>query len=181
MALAIIKRSPNNCVSKFKVRCFAATSARAGELEQGLQKLRVLHLRMRNAVAIKFGKPQEVFPIEAFGLAQRVLRLHIDGLMFYFGFALRRANLHAQFATGAIFRRHLERVTEGLKLAPTGFGGLKGCWFVAEQSRVIHLRANHGVRANQHALATLDAQILVPYGNFLGDIALFPHRRARGE
>ena len=35
--------------------------------------------------------------------------------------------------------------------------------------------------ANQHAFAALDAKLLVPNGNFLGDVALFPLRGAGRE
>ena len=46
---------------------------------------------------------------------------------------------------------------------------------------VINLRADHGVRANQHALSALNAKLRIPYGNFLGDVAFFPLRRSRGK
>ncbi len=44
----------------------------------------------------------------------------------------------------------------------------------------IDLGADDGVRADQHALAALDAEVLVPFGNFEGDVALLPLRGAGG-
>ncbi len=47
--------------------------------------------------------------------------------------------------------------------------------------RLVDLGADGGVRADQHALAALDAELLVPDGDLQSDVALLPHGRRRGE
>ena len=50
-----------------------------------------------------------------------------------------------------------------------------------KQPSRVDFRANYRVRTNQDALAALNAQIHIPYGDFLGDITLLPQRGTRGE
>ena len=52
---------------------FTAASAGAGEFKQRLQQLHVLHLRVRELVAIHFRKGEEEVPVVALGFAQRSL------------------------------------------------------------------------------------------------------------
>ena len=112
---------------KLYVRRFAAPGAGAGEFEERFEELNVLHLRVGEMVAVEIGQAREKFPIRAFGLAQRSLRLHIDGLVFRLAFAFYRADFHAESAARAVFRRDLERITQGFQLAPARLGGLECC------------------------------------------------------
>ena len=102
------------------VRSFAATGAGAGELEQRLQQLRVLHLAVRELLARQLRDGQEVVPVLVVLLAQRRLRLHVDGAVLGFALALGRAHRDAQSAAGAIFRRDLQGVLQLGEFAPLG-------------------------------------------------------------
>src|SRR5271165_4741846 len=77
------------------VRRLAATRARARELKQRLEQLRVLHLRVRDLFAPEFWNRQEVLPVLVVLLANRRLRFHVDGLVLGLALALRRAHRHA--------------------------------------------------------------------------------------
>ena len=62
---------------------------------------------------------------------------------------------------------------------PLGLGPLESRRRLVPKLRAVHLRANHRVRANHHALAALDAQVLVPNWNELRNVPLLPLRSAR--
>ena len=156
------------------IRSFAAAGAGAGEFEERLKKLSVFHLRVRDALAVKLGQAHEKVPVDAFCLTQRRLHFHVDGFVLDFALALGRADFHTQPAAGAVFRRDLQRVTQRFIFTPAGFRGLERGRGLGQVRRVIHLGANCSVRANQHALAALDAQFRIPNGNLLRKVALFP-------
>src|SRR5208337_5120053 len=129
----------------------------------------------------EFRQGEKEIPIAAFRLTQRGLLLHVDGFVFDFAFAFRRADFDAEAAAGAILRSHLQCEAHSVELAPTRFGGFESLRGMLEQGGIINLGANDGVRANEDALAALNAKLLVPDGNFLGDVALLPHGGASGE
>ena len=66
MALAIMQPVAEKLGQQFDVWSFAATRARARELKQRLEKLRVFYLRMRQAVAVEFREPEEDIPNSRF-------------------------------------------------------------------------------------------------------------------
>ena len=101
---------------QLEVGRFAATGARAGELEERLLHLHRAHARGRNLPAIQVRQGEEEIPVRALGLAQRRLRLHVDGLEPRLGFVARRANIHANAATGAILGRDLQGVVRALSI-----------------------------------------------------------------
>ncbi len=137
---------------------FTAARAGARELKERLQKLQVLDLRVRKLGAVHFRQREEELPVFALGLAQRRLRRHVDGLLAGVALALHRANFDADRAAGAIFRSHLQRVALLLHAPPLRLGPLERGGSLVGQHAVVHLGANHGVRANHDALAALDAQ-----------------------
>src|SRR5690349_16981563 len=61
------------------VRRFPTTRARAGELEQRLEQLNVLHRIERDkTVLVQVGQLEEVVPVHALAVTQRQLRLHVE-------------------------------------------------------------------------------------------------------
>ncbi len=58
---------------------------------------------------------------------------------------------------------------------------LEGCRGLFQVLRFVNLGADHRMRANEDALAALDAQIGCPLGDFQGDVALFPLGGTGGE
>ena len=104
---------------------FAATGAGAGELEQRLEQLDVLHLGGRKQLAVGFGKAQEEIPVGGFGFAQRRLGRHVDGAVLDFALALGRADFHAERAAGAIFGGDLKGVLAILHVLPARRDGFE--------------------------------------------------------
>ena len=158
---------------------FAATRAGAGEFEQGLQQLDVFHLAQAESAAVGFRNLQEEVPVVALGFAQRHLGRHVDGLVLGLALGLGRADFHAQRAAGAILRRHLQRVLHLLEFLPARRGRLEGGRSFFQQRRVVNLGPDHRVRANQHALAALDAEVLIPDREFPARCCAFPTARWR--
>ena len=163
------------------VRGLAAARAGPGELKERIEKLDVLDLRVGDAAAAHSGQRLEKAPVLRFGLAQRGLHLHVDGLVFGFALTFDGAYLDAEATTGAVLRGHLQRVEFLLHAAPFGFGALEGGGSIGQQRMIVYFGADDGVRANQNALAALDAEFFIPDRDHLGDIALLPLRGAGGE
>ena len=65
-----------------------------------------------------------------------------------------------------------------MNLAVHRFEGLRG---LRQELLVVDLVADDGVRADEDALAALDAQVGFPDRDFQGDVALFPLGGAGGE
>ena len=160
---------------------FAATCAGAGELEQRLQQLLVFHLPVRELLTRELWDLLEVIPPLVVLLAQRRLGLHVDGAMLGLALALRGTDRNAQAASGAIFRRHLQRVLQLGELAPLRHRRLESLRLVIDIAGIEDLGTNDRVRTNHNALATLDAQLLVPHRNLQRDVALLPLRGSCGE
>src|SRR5690242_9555264 len=82
--VAAINRRATSCVcdhrsvaeklsKKFDVRSLSAPRAGARELEERLEELDILHLRVRNKATTHFGQRQEELPIGTFVLSERRL------------------------------------------------------------------------------------------------------------
>ena len=84
-------------------------------------------------------------------------------------------------AAGAIFRGHLERVLQFLEFLPARRGGLEGGGRVFQKRGIVNLGANHGVGADQNALAALDADLFVPHRNLERDVPFLPLGGGAGE
>src|SRR6266480_1641645 len=136
---------------------------------------------MGQAAAVKFGDGQKELPVLALWFAKRSLRGHVDRFVLRLALAFRRANLNAKNTTGAVFGRDLQCVSQVLKFAPAWLSGLKRLWSVRKQRRIVNLGANHGMRADQHALTALDTELLVPDGDLLSDVSFFPLGGAGGK
>ena len=95
--------------------------------------------------------------------------------------AVRRTVLDAHAAAGAVLDIDLERVARLGIAARVDRHGLESRRRVFEPRAVVVLRADDAVRADDGALAALDAEIGLPDGHFLGDVALLVLRRAGGE
>ena len=98
-----------------------------------------------------------------------------------FGFVARRANVHADAATGAIFRRDLQRVLQPFPFRQPRLDDLNDDGAPARTVRIINFAANDRVRADQHAFPALDADRRIPDRNFDREVALLELRSARRE
>ena len=112
---------------------------------------------MRELVPVGVRKFSEEVPIRALSLTKWRLRLHIDGFVFCLALALYRANLDAEFASGAVFRRNLQRVTQTVKLPPARPFRFETFRRISQQLSIVNLCPNDRVRTNQNALAALNA------------------------
>src|SRR4030095_6745059 len=99
-----------------------------------------------------------------------------DRSVSHLALAFRRADLDAESAARAVFGRDLQGVARLAEFAPLRWGRLETGGRLGEDGRRIHLGADDGVRADEHALAALDAERLVPGRDLERDVAFFPAR-----
>src|SRR6185295_11932220 len=142
--------------------------------EERLQKLDVLYLTVGKLVPVGLRQLGEEVPIRALPLPQGRLRLHVDGFVFGLTLALYRTDLDAELAPGAVFWRNLECVAKTLEFPPARLFGLEPFRRIPQQQGVIDLGTDDCMGTNQHALAALNAELLVPHWNLLSDIPLLP-------
>ena len=163
---------------ELQVRRLAAARAGAGELEQRLQELGAAHCAEVDPRPVARGQRLEERDVVALGGDQRLARGEVDRLASRVARRDGRARLDAQPAAGAVLDVDLQRVP--------GVGQADGF----ERSRpepvrcalqaglVVVRRADHAVRADEAAVAALDAQVGVPDRDQLRDVALLVGRRA---
>ena len=162
------------------IRGLAATCAGARELKQRLQQLQVLDLRMRELVRSTSGRSRKNSQ-----LSRSASRRGACGTMLM-AFLL----VSLLLFTDRRPRRRRSRCNLPVRPAacsdhfhalPLWLGPLEGCGGLVTEFGTVHLGADHGVRANHNALATLDAEVLVPHRDELRDVALFPLRGGCGK
>ena len=166
---------------QLEIWSFAATRAGAGELEQRFLNLLLADVGDLNVAAVQFRDLEEEVPVVALGHAQRRLRHHVDRLEPCFGLVLDRTNLDADAATGAIFRRHLNRVLEALPFFVAGLGGFERLRSALQFFRVVNLDADDRMRTNHGALSALNADLRIPGRDFERQVALLPFRGSGGK
>ena len=166
---------------ELQVRGFSTTGAGSGEFEQRLEKLDAAHVGEVDAGAVvdrEFLEEGEVRPL---GGDQRFLVRHVDCLDARLARADRRAGLDAEAAAGAILDVELQRET-GLRVAAcVDRGRLEGGGRAGEEVLVVVARADNAVRADEAALAALDAEVFLPHRHAVGDVALLVGAGAGGE
>ena len=143
---------------------FAAAGARAAELEQGLFELAVLY-GLHVQFALELRQRLGEFPV-GFLRALGAQGLHRQRLF------LGGADVYAVFAAGAVQHADLHPVGKALELGADGGLGLKGGGGLLEIGFADQVGTDGGVRADQRAVAALDALVDVPLGNLDRDAAL---------
>ena len=98
---------------------------------------------------------------------------HVDGFP-EIDFARDRASGDAERAAVTVLRGNLEGIAPVGELTPASSIRFKGSRSAAQEIRRIDFFTNGSVRADQDALATLDAEVGLPDGDFLSEVALFP-------
>src|SRR6185503_20341277 len=88
------------------------------------------------------------------------------------------ASLDAQPAPGAILDVDLQRVATVRQPGSLQRRRPETLWCTVQTGRVVVPGADHAVRADEAAVATLDAQVGVPERDQLGDVALLVRRGA---
>ncbi len=158
----------------------AASGTRPRELEERLQQLRPFHEAARQRRVPHLGQPEEEVPVGTLAIERRRLRRHLERPV-VLRLVVRRADLDAERATRAVLRGDLQGVTAILEPLPLRLGRLEAEGGLVEVRRVVDLGAECGVRAHQHALAALDAELLIPERDLRCEVPLFPLRRAGRE
>src|SRR4051812_24012970 len=92
--------------------------------------------------------------------------------------ALCRTDANTQTATGAIFRSHLQEISQVLAAFPACSGRLQTFGRTDQLFRLDQLGAKGRVRTDGHALAALNAEVLIPNGDLQREVALLPFRSA---
>ena len=159
---------------QLQVRRFTAPSAGSREFKQGLLQLLFANLVQFQLAAIAIGQALEKVPIAAFALPQRRLRFHVDRFAQRHGLVTGRTDINANRAAGAIFRRDLDSKFLPGKVLVAAIGGQEALRRSFQLAGIVDFATNHRVGANHDALAALDADIGIPDGDELGDIAFFP-------
>ena len=136
--------------------------------------MRVLNGSKGDGSTVNLRQVEEELPVDLFGLAQRRLRGHVDGLQSNLGLVFSRAGFHAQRAAGAVFGGYLDGVERVGQFTELSFGGFKGLWSACQILRVVNFLANDAVRADERAFSALDTYIRVPDRDFQGDIPFLP-------
>ena len=120
---------------------------------------------------------QEVVEVFPFGFPQRFLQGHIDGLaagrLLVGIFFLGRAVEDAGAAAGAVFRGDLNGELHPANSLPLASALLKVFGAFSRYFGIVGLDADGRVRADQRALAALNANVRFPDGNMHGDVAFF--------
>ena len=164
---------------QLEVGRLAAAGAGAGELEQRLQELGAAHRAEVHPRPVVRRQRLEERDVVALGGDQRLARREVDRLADRVARRDDRAGLDAQPAAGAVLDVDLQRVaacpgspgaSSGADRNPSGAPSRRGL--------VVVLGADHAVRADEAAVAALDAQVGVPDRDQLGDVALLVRRRA---
>src|SRR3954454_18513350 len=98
--------------------------------------------------AVHLGEIEEEAEMLALGLAQWALRLQVDRLAARLGLVLRRADLDAEPAAGAVLGRHLEDVLHPLEVRRLVGTGAEPLRRAVELRGRADLGADGGVRAD---------------------------------
>ena len=152
----------------------AAAGAGAGELEQRLEKLDAAHIGEIHARAVVDRQALEERDIGALRLDQRRFGFEVDRLDAGIDRAVRRAAFHAQAAARAILDIELQGEADVGIAAGVDRRRFEGFRRAVEARLVVIFGADDAVRADEAALAALNAEIGPPDGHFIGDVALFP-------
>ena len=165
---------------QLEIRRLAAPGARARELEQRLEELHAAHVGEIHARTVGPGQRLEEADALAAGLEMLEPVLHVDRLDGEVGRAVRRAVLHADAAPRAVLDVDLQREARVGIAARVDRRGLEGRRRAGEPALVVVLGPNHAVRADDGALAALDAEVGFPDRHFVGDVPLLVPGRAGG-
>ena len=155
-----------------------APDARTGELEQRLQELRAAHraeVDSRAVVARQLLEERDPF---ALGGHQRLDRLEVDRLARRVSGRRDRTGLDAQPAPGAVLDVDLQRVARVRKPGSVERSRPEAVRRTVQPGLLVLAGADHAVRADEAAVAALDAQLGVPGRHDFGDVALLILRRA---
>src|SRR4030095_16291042 len=111
---------------ELEVRGLATAGTGAGEFEQGLQQLDVLHLARVERVPVHLRKREEELPVRRLLVVKRRQRHHVDRLVAFLALALDGAHLDAEAAARAVRGGDLQRESIRPELAPAGGRRLEG-------------------------------------------------------
>ena len=165
---------------QFQIGRLAASRARAGEFEQRLEELSSAHGAEVHAGPLGERQCLEERDVVTARLHYRFAGTEVDCFGERSTRGDRRAGLDAQPAAGAVLRVHLQRVAGVRQTDSAQRHGRERCGCAAESVLLVELGADHAVRADESAVAALDAGVGVPYRDELGDVAFFVGRGTAG-
>ena len=149
-----------------------AARAGSGELEERLQELGTAHRLEVHPGAIGGGQGLEEGDVAALAVEPRFAPGQVDRLVLGVGGRRDRAGLHAEAASGAVLEvDHQGESGTGQPARGERHGG-EAFWSRGQQRLVVELGPDHAVRADEAAVAALDAEPRVPGGDLVGDVAL---------
>ena len=138
------------------------------KFEERLLNLLLAQMIKPQLAAIHFGNRKKECPVFPFRAAQLRLRPHVDGLEPRLRFVARRAHIDTDAAPSAVLGRNLQCVLESLPFRKARVMRFEGFRCVCEHRWFVRLATDHAVRADDHTLSALNADVWVPNGNFPG-------------
>ncbi|CAB4853453.1 unannotated protein [freshwater metagenome] len=163
---------------QLEVRRLAATRTRAAELEQRFAQLARLHRRGVPLGRVCRWSSKERIPRNPLSIEVLADRLHVDALALHLALVVCGAGLHAHTTAGAVVGGHLHGELHPRHLTAAEVLRLQTLRLVGWR---VHLHPDRGVRADNGALATVDAQVGLPDRDLIGDRALLELGGAGGE
>jgi len=165
---------PGELGEQLQVGRLPAARTGPGELEERLAELAVLHVHPQ-VLRGRLGEGEEVVELRALLLEEeRVDRGQVERLPPGLAAVLRRADVHAEVAAGAVLRGHLDGVLVVMQVAGAEVEAGEAGRRVPQGIVRVGLRPDGRVRADEGALPALDAEVRLPRGHLQAQPALLP-------
>ena len=108
------------------------------------------------------------------------MRLHVNGFEAGGGLVFGGTDIDADATSRAVLRRDLNRIVQALPLTVARRALLERWGRRNRVLPIVDLDADDAMGADHGTLAALDADVRIPHGDFLGEVALFPLGGAGG-
>ena len=163
---------------QLQVRRLAAPGAGAGELEQRFEELGPADGAEVHAGAVVCRQLLEEGDVLALAREQRLQVVEVDRLAARLIGRGHRTGLDAQPASGAVLDVHLQREPGVREAGPLQQRRPEAVGSALQALRGVVAGADHAVRADEAAVAALDAELRIPDGDDVRDVALLVLGRA---
>ncbi len=159
---------------QFQIGRLTATGTRSAELKEREKELAGFDIHARNPCAIQLGDTEKKVEIVSLALANWELRSHVDGFVSRICLVLGGTYLNAKPASGAILRRHLQRIRHTLKIGRLIRNMLKMLRGTFQIACIVYFGANGGVGADEGTFIALYTELSIPLRYFSRNITFFP-------
>ncbi len=152
----------------------AAAGAGARVFEQRRDELGGANIDALQLLGRALREVQKEVVVRLLGIEVVESGFHVDRLAARIGAVPGRAHFDAEVAAGAILRRYLQHILLAAHVAGLHIERVQGRGGIGQRFFIHHLSADGGVGAGGHAVVALGAEVRLPDGHLLGDVALLP-------